>query len=151
MDKDIHPFLNPRWILENLWPGCPYTVGDIFTQHESNSVLWMTNDGAAREIDRIEIFPYLFRKMAWYEMRTIEELSSLQYARVTRYVGYWRVDDVVPVLSTKFENGKLSFLLGRKHETSGHNHPATHIVPATSSEYESWKEREATSPLIKNQ
>lgn len=144
MSKDVHPFLKPRWILENLWPGCPYKVNDIFTQHENNSVLWMIKDGTvmAPEIDTIEIFPYLFRKMAWYENRTLEELLALQYARVIKYVGYWRVDDVVPVLDTKFEKGKLSFLLGRIHETSGHSHPATHIVPATSSEYETWKEKE---------
>jgi hypothetical protein len=142
--KTTHAFLKPRWILENIWPDCPYKVNDVFEQHKDSDKLWVINCDNSRvgEIDKIQIFPYLFRKMTWYENRTLEELVSMQYARVIKYVGYWRVDDVVPVLSTKFEDGKLSFLLGRIHETSGHYHPATHIVPATQAEYEVWKEKE---------
>lgn len=136
---DTHAFLKPRYILENLWPGCPYKVYDVLIQHESTGDLWIIQS-SGHLVPEVETTPkkwsYLFRELKWWEHRTVEQLLSIRYARVVKYVGYWVVDDVVPVKDVSFENGRISLSLG------GHEHPAECIVPATLKEYETWQKNE---------
>lgn len=48
-------------------------------------------------------FPNLFKKMNWWEKRTLDELMSILYVRITVYTGYWVVGDIVKVTDYKVD------------------------------------------------
>lgn len=52
--------MEDRFILENLWPGCHWGVGTIFPANFEN----------------FTIYPYLFRKLDWWEERRAKDLPK---------------------------------------------------------------------------
>lgn len=105
-------------------------IGKIITCYDKDEIVFH------------EKYPHLFRRLKWWEDRTIEFLMAVRYVRVTEYVGYWRVGDVVEVAGIGFsknlahcKDGVLFYYL-----KSDHPHSVNHIEYATAQEYEEWKE-----------
>jgi hypothetical protein len=52
--------MEERYILENLWPGCQWSVGAVFPAN----------------FGKFSDFPYLFRKLQWWEERNKKDMPK---------------------------------------------------------------------------
>jgi hypothetical protein len=49
-------------------------------------------------VDNPERYPKVFRRMEWWEKRTIDDLITVKFVKVIKYRGYWREGDIVPAI-----------------------------------------------------
>lgn len=97
-------------------------------------------EGSA-DLQKILKYPHLFRKLEWWEFREqdLTLMTSFDFAKVVIYVGYWRVDDIVPIHSYEIQQTRpaklIGFYLGEHRQ---HLHAIDKVVPAALSEYKQW-------------
>ncbi len=140
-DKEsVEDLLKPRYEVIALWPwsDLKIIVGDIFLFDELRDCFYckgtvITKDIASR-------YPHLLRKMHWAEQRTISEMMDIQFIKVTTYVGYWIVGDIVRVddynIDTK--NRKFtSFVIG-----TDARYTPLYVEPSTIEKYKEWKQKQ---------
>ena len=81
-------------------------------------------------------YPYLFRRLKWYERRTMEEFASLRFVKFIKD-HYWRVGDVVKVESFMWDLASLETvkpkIIGFKYRYNESSFD--YIVPATEEEF----------------
>ncbi len=93
------------------------------------------------DLQKILKYPHLFRKLEWWEFREqdLTLMTSFDFAKVVIYVGYWRVDDIVPIHSYEIQQTRpaklIGFYLGEHRQ---HLHAIDKVVPAALSEYKQW-------------
>ncbi len=139
MDKSIDHLLKPRYKVIADYPDSKFKVGEIlFVPNPKEFPNWFqtnrrfNNEGRFEAV--LEAYPHIFKKLEWWEHRTIEELKSIKYVKVIKYRGYWREGDVVPVYS--FEGGSIE-----KAKPTGFNlkykhfQPVFELLPGTEEEY----------------
>ena len=122
--------LRPRCILIKSYPNQVHACNVVITN--------------STELGYCDTYPHLYRLLEWWERRDLSILMSVKYVKVVKYVGYWRVNDIVPVISYDINTnnpnvGFNAYVIGDLHTKSGHDHPPTHVIPATKTEYEHWK------------
>lgn len=119
MEKDL---MMPRYKLVGDYPNNIDEVGKVYEIDLS--------DGHGVDFKMTcDKYPNLFKKLNWWEERTIDELMSVNYVRITIYTGYWRVGDVVNVTDYKIDtkNKKLEkyILDGTRQSIPERCEPAT--------------------------
>lgn len=75
MTKD--ELLRKRVIVENLWPGCHYNVGDILIKDKVH--YWVTGSTGWEEkitAGHVEQYPYLMRPLQWWENREEKDMPK---------------------------------------------------------------------------
>ena len=134
----VEELLMPRYKVIADYPHNPYKVGDLLEEFTNTAFkLTVTYNGNSMDetqantypASAIEKMPHLFRKLNWWEERTLDELMSVNYVRITIYTGYWRVGDVVNVTDYKIDtkNKKLEkyILDGTRQSIPERCEPAT--------------------------
>lgn len=124
----IEELLKPRVKVIADWPYGDHMAGDI---------LPATDKGVIRLSKALscnyEAYPHLFELLPWYVGQSFEDLISVKYVKVVRYVGYWRVGDIVPVedydciVKSKYLH---AYILKYKHA-----HQLSAVIPATEQDY----------------
>ena len=67
----------PRYELMVDYPGSTYPVGTIFTSMPNGFVYYMLNDEKHYTNGlNLEKYPYLFRKMNWWEKRSVKDMPK---------------------------------------------------------------------------
>lgn len=134
----------PRYEVIGIWPGGDMIVGQIIMQAIENETVWRVFDEQRWQTQTVhnpEKYPYLFKKLEWWQHRTIEQMNAIRYAKVTKYVGYWREGDIVPV--RRFEVGSIQratpYGLILEYD---HYHPVFNVTPATEQEYREFEKKE---------
>lgn len=88
-------------------------------------------------------YPDHFRKLRWWEHRTIEQLLTIKYAKVVSGSNYYGRGDVVEVIDFMYNNPTI---VGGKDtpmfNLQGHHFVASQIEPATQKEHEEFWQKE---------
>lgn len=140
MVKEIEQLMQLRAKVTNLWPCCPYKVGDLI-EIIPNGKLWNAIEHNEQQIfqpvSTIAKYSANIKELAWYEHRTLDQLMSVKYVQITIYTGYWRVGDIVPVTDYIIDTKNKAL---RKYvlEYSQTSFPER-CIPATKGQYEEWK------------
>jgi hypothetical protein len=121
--------MKPRYKVIADYPGSTSPVGEII---ELPSLKWIYNENEPCGEDYFNAWPRIFKKLEWWEGRTLDELKSLKFAKVTHYVNYWRVGDIVPVEGFALLDGMMPIGYNLEYKKF---HPACYLVPATEAEY----------------
>lgn len=128
-----------RYILQCDYPKRMLDVGSVLYAFEFEGEIKLDND---RSIDP-ERYKTYFRKLVWYEHRTIEQLSSIRYVRIIDGSNYYITKDVVEVSSVFYND--ISYI-GYKDvigfSLKGHNFLASQLEPATKKEHDEYWEKE---------
>jgi hypothetical protein len=124
-----------RYELIRDYPGCPFDKGSILEAFEFEGKIKLYNDSSILP----NHFKDHFRLLRWWEHRTLEQLSSIKYAKVVSGSNYYVSGDVVEVLLIMYNNaaivgGKNSILFN----LNGHFFVASQIEPATKEDHEKW-------------
>ncbi len=133
---EILELLKPRYKVIGDYPNNELPLGLIVTNIHDN--VW--SDGKNYEFTEDESwfkkYPHLFRKLAWYDERTLSELMDINYVRITIYTGYWVVGDVIKVTDYKIDTKakKLERYIFDSHSTI-----PMRCEPATEKEYIDFK------------
>jgi hypothetical protein len=136
----IEKLMQPRYKVMVDYPSSCFFVGDILEMNGECAGTNKTESGCfARSIYRPERFSHIFKPLAWWEERTVDDMTQVRFVKVAKYVGYWVVGDVVPVTSfqisdqAKFEKYVLQY-----------THPQTPdtVIPATEEQYFEWRKKE---------
>lgn len=115
--------LKPRYKVIADYPNSPHKVGELLYQSETTTSLTRYSD-----------YPHLFKRLEWWEERTLDDMVSVKFVKVVNYVGYWRVGDIVPVEDYIINNGKFhSYNL-----KYGKYHQPKFLLPATEQEYQEY-------------
>lgn len=85
--------MRPRYKVIASYPKTIFKPDEIISIHGMHGDIIFCDSTGPRYSD----YPHLFKKLAWHEYRTLDELYSLKYAKVIIYTGYWIVGDIVPV------------------------------------------------------
>jgi len=134
---NIESFSRPRYIIESLYPGSQYYVGNIIelTKDGWDNWVYMYAEQDGYEKKSQEFFynyPNIFRLLEWWEHRTIEELLTIKYVKIVNYQRYYAIGDIVPIIGMQIQ--PLAFNL------AGHQfHMANNVIPATEQEYTEFK------------
>lgn len=129
-------FLYPRFEFTKDYPGAPFSVGDILNAYEFEGKIYI--DEGRQKIYPIS-YPDNFKKLRWWEHRTIEQLASIKYAKVVSAgpSNYYVKGDIVEVLSFCYNNDRL---VGGKNDIlfnlKGHHFTASQLEPATKEEHD---------------
>ena len=136
--KTTEELLRPRVMITQKLPFVMNEVGTLLEPFEDDSFRLVTYNDAIHifQLERFQKeWSHSFKMLAWWEHRTIEQMRSVKFVKVITYRGYWRVDDIVPVIS--FELGDAGstikpygYLLKYKHWQ-----PVFELLPSTESEY----------------
>ena len=70
--------LIPRVVVENLWPGCDFEVGEILLCQPDGDYI-SVNGFYMLPKEEVEPFPYLMRPLAWWQER--DEKDMPQYLK----------------------------------------------------------------------
>lgn len=81
------------------------------------------------------IYPHLFCFLEWWRYRTIEDFKIIKYAKVIKYVGYWRVGDIAPVDSFECSADTHGGLVLK----TDHFHALCNVEPATEEDYNAFR------------
>lgn len=130
-----------RYILSRGYPSQPFPTGAILDAYEFEGNVYIKEGG-------VKIYPNQYKDhfilLRWWEHRTIEQLLTINYAKVVSGSSYYGVGDIVAVGNMWFNNdkyvgGKNSILFDLK----GHHFVASQLVPATKEEHDKFwgKER----------
>jgi hypothetical protein len=131
-------FMYPRYEVIQSYPGCPFTVGSIQDANEFEGKEYLS---AANKIYP-KVYPLNFKKLQWWEHRTIEQLLSVKYAKVVSGTDYYVEGDIVEVTNMWFNNDK--YVGGRNNilfDLKGRHFMATQIEPATKQEHDKFWEK----------
>lgn len=121
MEKGIEELLKPRYKVIADYPGSDFEVGGIIEMIAFN-------------VDVFKDFPHLFKRLEWWQERTIEEMESVKYAKVIKYRGYWREGDIVKI--EKFVHGSVTLAQPTGYYLKyKHYQPVFELQPATEQEY----------------
>lgn len=126
-------FMRPRVEFIKDYPDAPFRLGDILSCYEHEGKTYL-HDQAKLEP---ALFPFNFRKLRWYDHRTLEQLLSIKYMKVISGSDYYGVGDVVEVLHFMYNNatyvgGRDSILFNLK----GHFFNITQLQPVTKEEHD---------------
>ena len=133
----IEKLRHPRYKVIADYPNptnTPYVFkkGEVVQFDDEESVLlWKepSSDGTRYHPESFERYPAIFKELKWFEERTLDELMSVNYVRITIYTGYWRVGDVVNVtdykIDTKNKKLELYILDGTQQSIPERCEPAT--------------------------
>ncbi len=117
------------------WINTPFEIGDVLDcSEERQSYLGAANAhyAMASELDK---YPHLFRKLEWWEKRSLDDLVAVKYVKITSYVGYWKVGDIVMVDDYIFNKGVLTHY---QLEYDKKQTPST-VIPVTEATYKAFK------------
>lgn len=130
-----------RYELKAGYPGQPVPTGSILNASEFEGEVYIKEGG-------VKIFPNTypmhFRKLKWWEHRTIEELLSIKYMKVKcSGCGYYGNGDIVEVIDFMYNNptivgGRNALLFNLK----GHHYIASQLEPATQEEHDDFWQKE---------
>lgn len=128
-----------RYELTRDYPGRMADVGDVLDAYEFEGNVTLDKYKSINP----NHFKDHFRKLRWWEHRTIEQLLTIKYAKVISGTNYYGVGDIVEVENMFFNNvkyvgGKNSILFDLK----GHHFLASQIEPATKKEHDEFWEKE---------
>lgn len=134
MKLDKRHFFFHRFEFIKDYPNSPFSVGDILDAYEFEGIMYIKQGDS-------KIYPTNysdnFRKLRWWEHRTIEQLKSIKYAKVVSGGNYYRIGDIVEVIDIWFNNDKF---VGGKHnilfDLKGHHFIASQLEPATKEEHD---------------
>lgn len=137
MTLEPKEFLLMRFEFIKDYPGAPFRIGDILDTYESQGEIYLRPDNV--KIYPLK-FPDNFKKLRWWEHRTIEQLLSIKYMKVVSHSNYYVPGDIVEVTKMFYNNESL---VGGKNsiqfDLKGHYFLASQLEPATSAEYEKFK------------
>lgn len=121
-----HPFLIKRFIQLIDYPGSSTEKGFIFIA---------TTEKYLDEF--VNRYPDVYGQLKWWEKRSIDQMMSVEYVRITEYTGYWIVGDIVKVTDYKIDTSKRKFdhfiLGGGRWSLPGK------CIPATKEEFDIWE------------
>lgn len=128
----VEELMRPRVIVENLWPGCPFEVGDILIN--DGDYYWVVGDvGWYSKVDKNEVepFPYLMRPLPWWEEREPGEMP--EYVRYAENGMIAKVDH----FDLETTSAWFMYLEGGIHPYApgGSALENTHWLPATEQDY----------------
>lgn len=114
------------------WPNMhPVKVGDILIPTFKNPGWYYK--GVSLSSQEMFNLKHIFKKLFWFENRTIDELLSVQYVRITEYTGYWNVGDCVKVIDYVIDPFKKTII---DYKLEGNHYSAPEkCVPVTEKEY----------------
>lgn len=121
-EQDIQGLLKPRYKVIADYPGNIFKVGHIVSEAEAEEKFDFPHN-------LFPVYPNIFKPLAWYEHRTLEQLQAVKYVKVTNYVGYWRVGDIVEARFGLWKDEIYGYFL------KNHFHPMPYIEPVTEQEY----------------
>lgn len=133
MKLDPKDFLRHRYEFIKDYPDAPFIVGDILDAYEHEGRIYL-HDNAKLEP---KLFPDNFKKLRWWEHRTIEQLKSIQYAKIVSGSSYYGVGDIVEVVNMWFNNNK--YVGGKNNilfDLNGHHFIASQLEPTTKEEHD---------------
>lgn len=111
--------LRPRYKVIADYPNSDYEIGQIIIN----------------ESDYCTRYPAIFKPLAWWQGRTLDEIVSVKFVKIIEYTGYWRVGDIVPVTDYSIIGGRfIKYQLKYNHEAK----PET-VEPSTEAEYITFK------------
>lgn len=122
-----------RYILTQKYPLSKFNVGDVLDASEFEGKIYISEDKQVYP----ENYKAHFRKLYWYEYRTIEQLLSIKYMKVVSGSSYYGVGDIVEVVGmhyndSKWVNGENNILFNLK----GHFFMASQVEPATKEDHD---------------
>jgi len=135
-----HSLLQPRYIVEANYPNSPFRVGDILvvkhhSMYKDGEVFGLEDDdNVSSWITYAKDFPNIFRKLNWWEHRSLDEMP--RWVRVNYVASIWL--DFTPVVGDII---KCQFRLGEygiemQTETKLFNNmQLDSFTPATEEEY----------------
>lgn len=120
------------------YPNRTIDVGDILEAYKTDLGNVLYNSSTINPDD----YPTHFRKLRWWEHRTIEQLLTIKYVKVVSNGQYWIAGDIVHVTGISYNNedlvGGMNSLL---FDLSNHYFIPSQIEPATKEEYEKFKSK----------
>jgi len=106
-----HELLISRYEIIGDYPGNEIPVGSILIK--SMDDIFQVNDGdMCCHIENIDTYPSLFRKMLWFEKRSMEDMPSKVMSQITRNVHEiesWDMDNLIG--HVKGDSGSVCDLL----------------------------------------
>lgn len=128
-----------RYELTTNYPNSIFDVGSILEAFESDGRIKLHRDSSINP----DNYKDHFRKLRWWEHRTIEQLLTIKYAKIVSGSDYYGVGDIVEVENIWYNNdryvgGKNNLLFDLK----GHHFIASQIEPATKQEHDKFWENE---------
>ena len=126
--------LKPRYKVIATYPNCYWSVGKILTMDKDEH--FEISSDEFYDINYIDAFPHLFKRLEWWEDRTIEDFKRIKYVRVTTYRAYWLVGDLVKV--TKVILGEGDFY---GFDLSGKRHAFCDVEPVSEPQYNNLKQK----------
>lgn len=116
--------LAPRYEVIALWPNTDWKVGDIIEHELSSSAIKL-----------YDTYPHLFKRLQWYEKREASELLNLTHLkRRPGGILFSNLEDFYT--GFKIQDGEWA------NFGEGHNIHLSHLLPATSEEYETYKSKQ---------
>jgi len=91
----VDELLKPRYVLENEYPECPFNNGDILTQRGQSNAFGIEDNPYGILQEDLDKFPYLFRKLEWWQERSESEMPEYVKNIETGEIGKvfrWRND-----------------------------------------------------------
>jgi len=132
--------LKPRYKVIADYPESCFKIEEILQPTNTNGVddyYYYPREYRCNEISiSLNRYPNIFKKLEWWEDRSIEVLRSVKFVKVIEYQGYWRVGDIVPSKFVYQEDKPFGYNLGQWND---HFHPVYKILPSTQQEYETFK------------
>lgn len=113
-----------------------FDIGEVLEAYEFEGKTALDRDQSINPTT----YPAHFKKVRWWEHRTIEQLLMIKYMKVISSGNYYGNGDVVEVLCVMYNN--KSIVGGRDailFNLNGHYFVASQVEPATKDEYETWK------------
>lgn len=128
----VEELLKPRYKVIGDWPGVAGKVfaGDILILDEEAGVYWCAAEGFTE--DKLKDYPYLFRRLEWWEERATDEMP--EYVKNIRHKHVIRVENWSGFNSNDVP--LFDFRISMKHPES--RGLATEWIPATKEEYEAY-------------
>lgn len=71
--KTPEELLRPRYKVIAEYPDCYYKIGQILTTSQEE---WVSNDNAKFAPQTVSEYPHLFKRLEWYEDRSIEDMPE---------------------------------------------------------------------------
>ena len=128
-----------RYELTRDYPNRLFDVGSILMAFESDGRVKLDLDGSINP----DNYKDHFKKLRWWEHRTIDQLLSIKYAKVVSSSNYYRQGDIVEVINMWYNNDK--YVGGKNNilfDLNGHHFIASQIEPATKEAHDKFWENE---------
>lgn len=133
MKLDSKDFIRPRYEFIKDHPDAPFIVGSVLDAYEHDESIYLHGKAKLEP----KLFPDNFKKLRWWEHRTIEQLNSIKYMKVVSGSSYYGVGDIVEVVNMWFNNDK--YVGGKNNilfDLKGHHFIASQLEPTTKEEHD---------------